>query len=179
MQYWRLLLSVAREVIHGSILHGNEIYMRHIQLLETKIYFGVISIHVKYISNICQIYLGKYIYKIYVKYILNIQLMEKIYFIHFDTYLTYIFVLFFSMWDEPWKMVLEDVTNGRATHESRLPQPWLSLLRANTAWGNGACTRDDFSVYIFMVSLVPRFGDKFIMKCVMKTKPCVYILNSF
>ena len=39
-----------------------------------------------------------YIYKIYVKYILNIQLSGKIYFIHFNIYLTYIFVSFFSIW---------------------------------------------------------------------------------
>ena len=71
--------------------------MRHVQLLETQIYFGVIKIYDKYILNICQIYFGKYIYKIYVKYILNIQLLEKIYFIHFDIYLTYIF---FSMWQD-------------------------------------------------------------------------------
>ena len=56
----------------------------------------------KYMSSvfkICRIYFGKYIYiyKIYVKYILNVQLLKKIYFIHFDIYLTYIFFPFFSM----------------------------------------------------------------------------------
>ena len=55
-----------------------------------------ISVSFKYMSSICQIY-GRYIlaniyiYIIYVKYILNIQLLEKIYFIHFDIYLTYEF----------------------------------------------------------------------------------------
>ena len=34
----------------------------------------------------------------YVKYVLNTQLLEKIYFIHFDIYLEYIFFPFFSMW---------------------------------------------------------------------------------
>ena len=38
-----------------------------------------------------------YIYKIYVKYILNIQRLEKIYFIHFDINISYIYI--FSMWD--------------------------------------------------------------------------------
>ena len=46
-------------------------------------------------SNICQLYFGKYIYKIYVKYILNTQLLAKIYFIHFDIYLH---IYFFYMW---------------------------------------------------------------------------------
>ena len=44
--------------------------------------------------NTCQVYVRYVlanIYKIYVKYILNIQLLKKIYFIHFDIYLTYIF----------------------------------------------------------------------------------------
>ena len=64
--------------------HGNEICRWHIQLLATKIY---ISTSFKYMSSICQIY----IYKIYVKYILNIQLLVRIYFIRFDIYLTCIF----------------------------------------------------------------------------------------
>ena len=86
-------------------------YMRHIQL-ETKIYFGVIQIYVKYILNKCQIYFGKFINKIYVKYILNTQLLEKIYFIHFDIYLTYIQIVFFSILfhvgraETPWRLTI-------------------------------------------------------------------------
>ena len=39
------------------------------------------------------------IFQIYFRYILNIQLLEKIYFIHFDIFLTYIFFPYFSMWE--------------------------------------------------------------------------------
>ena len=76
--------------------------MRHIQLFATKIYFGVIEIYVKYILNMCQIYFGEYTYltfikKIYVEYILIIQLLAKIYFIHFDIhiYVIYIYIFFY------------------------------------------------------------------------------------
>ena len=41
--------------------HRNKIYMRHIQLLATKIYFGVIEINVKYTSNVCKVHFGEYI----------------------------------------------------------------------------------------------------------------------
>ena len=45
-------------------------------------------------SNTCQIYFGKYKYKIYVKYISNIQLLEK----YISYTLTYILHIYFSMW---------------------------------------------------------------------------------
>ena len=57
----------------------------------------------KYMSNIFQIYTRYILENIYIKYVwnynLNTQLLAKIYFIHFDIYLTYIFFPFFSMWD--------------------------------------------------------------------------------
>ena len=53
----------------------------------------------KYMSSIFQIYVRYILVNIYIKYmwnyILNIQLLEKIYFICFDIYLTYIFFPFF------------------------------------------------------------------------------------
>ena len=53
-------------------------------------------------------YFGKYIYKIYVKYILNIQLLEKIYFIHSDIYLTiYIFCMFFHVGRHPRDLAVQ------------------------------------------------------------------------
>ena len=55
--------------------------MRHIKVLAKKIYFGVIQIHVKYISNICQIFFRKYphnrILQKDVKNICNISLQLK------------------------------------------------------------------------------------------------------
>ena len=45
-------------------------------------------------STIFQIYVRYILTNIYVKYILNIQVLEKIYFIHFDIYFAYIFFPF-------------------------------------------------------------------------------------
>ena len=58
--------------------------MRHIKVFGMKIYFEGLGIaYVKYISNIFwRIYLI-FIKKIYVKYILILQLFAKIYFIYF------------------------------------------------------------------------------------------------
>ena len=74
-----------KKLLYKWFPHGNEIYMQHIQLFGMKIYFeGLGIIYVKYIlANISQ--------KIYVKYILIIQLFAKIYFIYFDIYVTYLF----------------------------------------------------------------------------------------
>ena len=56
-------------------------------------HLNICQVYVKYMSDIFwQIYI--YIYRIYVKYILNIKLLEKIYFLHFIH-----FFLFFSVWD--------------------------------------------------------------------------------
>ena len=65
--------------------------MRHIQLFGMKIYFeGLEIIYVKYIlANISQ--------KIYVKYILIIQLFAKIYFIYFDIGICYIYIFPYRM----------------------------------------------------------------------------------
>ena len=60
------------------------------QLMVTKMYFGVIEIYFKYMLNIFWQKYFTYIKKIYAKYILIVQLLAKIYFIHFDIYLTYI-----------------------------------------------------------------------------------------
>ena len=80
------MLLLTLKLISRIHPHENEIYMRHIQLFGMKMYFeGLGIIYVKYIlANISQ--------KIYAKYILIIQLFEKIY----SYILTYILHIYFT-----------------------------------------------------------------------------------